>query len=483
MSFHTSSVLFSLITLIVSAHAFQAPNITLPYINLSGSYSSTYNITYYRRIPFGASTAGINRFQAPQLPPNIGGVYDTDQPFPSCPLQDGTGSEDCLYLGLYARPWNPGSTLRPVTVVFHGGAYIAGTASFNIPPYGYPTLNISSPSAPDNDFVLVYPNYRLGALGFLPGRALARASQNSTGTGTGTGTGTAVLNAGLLDQRAALRWVRDHIARFGGDPRDVSIFGQSAGGGSVVAQTIAARDPALAPARLFRRALASSPFWLKTYRYDDPEAEALYEGFVDLTGCPLGSGSGGSGTLDCLRSLDLSTIMNASAAVAERYMSPHYVWAPVVDGSFLRETLTEAVAGGRLNAELVWGMFNSDEGANFVDSSLDNATGTPYNSTEAGFHGWLADFFPRFSSEQLQAVKRVYPAVGTTDSSWTWNTTFGRASYIYRDTVLACPAYWLASAAPKTGWLGEYTVPPARHVSTICSILSPPYSGLCSDIK
>lgn len=476
MVLYSSSVLYLLSALVASTVAFQAPNITLPYVNLTGSYSSRYNITYYRRIPFGASTAGPNRFRAPQPPPNISHVYDTDQSFPSCPLQDGTGSEDCLYLGIYSRPWSSpaaggiGKTahdsrprLRPVTVVFHGGAYIAGTASFDIPPYGYPTLNASSSSSDGNDFVLVYPNYRLGALGFLPGRAIKDAAADDDD---------AVLNPGLLDQRAALAWVRDNIERFGGDPRDVSIAGQSAGGGSVVAQAIASDGGGGVP--LFRRALVSSPFWLRTYAYDDPEAEALYENFVRLTGCPsqVPGTDNSTTTLDCLRGLDLGAIVKASTAVARLYMSPHYVWAPVIDGSFLTGTLTEALAGGnnnnnkRLGAEVVWGMFNSNEGASFVDSSLQGASGTPYNATEAGFDGWLADFLPRFSRERLQAVKSVYPAAGTTDSaSWAWNTTFGRAAYIYRDTVLACPAYWVASAAPKTAWLGEYAVSPARHVS------------------
>lgn len=476
MRFHSSPVLHILSTLIIFTAAFQAPNITLPYVNLSGSYSSLYNITYYRRIPFGASTAGPNRFRAPQPPPNISEeVYDTDQSFPSCPLQDGTGSEDCLYLGIYSRPWSAATgPLRPVTVVFHGGAYIAGKASFAIPPYGYPTLNASgaddgdNDSENDNDFVLVYPNYRLGALGFLPGRAIGQASAPNDSSAAAADAA-AVLNPGLLDQRAALAWVRDNIERFGGDPRDVTIAGQSAGGGSVVAQALAgAGQPGL-----FRRALASSPFWLRTYRYDDPEAEALYESFVSRAGCAsAGTNSGGDGatTLDCLRGLELGAIVNASAAVARRYMSPHYVWAPVIDGSFLTRTLTEALAGETtpIDAELVWGLFNSDEGANFVDGSLQDAGGTPYNATEAGFDGWLAGFLPRFSREQLQAAKRVYPAAGTTDSaSWAWNTTFGRASYIYRDVVLACPAYWVASAATKKGWLGEYTVAPARHVSMI----------------
>lgn len=76
------------------------------------------------------------------------------------------GSEDCLYLGLYSRPWTIPSVKRPVLVTFYGGAFIEGSASFTIPPHTYPVLNVSQA----NNFIVVYPNYRLNAFSFLPGR-------------------------------------------------------------------------------------------------------------------------------------------------------------------------------------------------------------------------------------------------------------------------------------------------------------------------
>lgn len=417
----------------IRTSGFEAPRITLPYITLQGAYSPEYNITHYRKIPFAASTAGQNRFNAPQPPPHIGGIYNADQSFPSCPLADGTGSEDCLFLGVYSRPWGKETKLRPVTVLLHGGAYTAGTASFNIPPYGFPTLNVSA----SNDFVLVYPNYRLGALGFLPGREIKDAPD-------------AAVNPGLMDQQAALQWVHENIEHFGGDPAKVSLFGQSAGGGSLIAQVIT-NGGRTAP-KLFQRALVSSPYWLKTYHYDDPEAEALYEEFVQLAGCAEAKVA-----LDCLRGVDLNTTMTASSTIKG-------AWAPVIDGDFLQNTLSKFCLDKSTGADLVWGMFNTMEGERFVSSDLEKRTGTPYNSTEAGFDRWLQDFLPRFSRGQLQSVKKLYPASGKTDTSM-YNTTYARAGCIYRDTVLACPAYWLASGASDTGWLGEYTVPPALHVS------------------
>ena len=137
------------------------------------------------------------------------------------------GSEDCLYLGLYSRPWTSPAPLRPVVVVFFGGAFIEGGGSFTIPPSGYPILNVSA----SNDIVFVYPNYRVNAFGFLPGSEIASSP-------------TSDLNPGLLDQQAALIWTREYIAQFGGDPGDVTIWGQSAGAGSVVAQAIATGNSA-----------------------------------------------------------------------------------------------------------------------------------------------------------------------------------------------------------------------------------------------
>ncbi|OBT55213.1 hypothetical protein VE04_05146 [Pseudogymnoascus sp. 24MN13] len=79
------------------------------------------------------------------------------------------GTEDCLYLGLYSRPWDASQPLRPVVVVYYGGAFIQGGGSFTLPPAGYPILNVSEA----NNFIFVYPNYRVNAFGFLPGAKIA----------------------------------------------------------------------------------------------------------------------------------------------------------------------------------------------------------------------------------------------------------------------------------------------------------------------
>jgi carboxylesterase type B len=226
-----------LLPLIINVFAFENPTVNLDYGTFQGKYNALFNISYFRKIPFAASTAGQNRFGAPQPPePILGGAYDTDQSFNMCVQRTVNGSEDCLCLGLYSRPW----TKRPVSVTFHGGAFVEGSASFTIPPPAYPVLNVSQA----NDFIVVYPNYRLNAFGFLPGRKVKESP-------------TADLNPRLLDQQAALTWVHKYISHFGGDPQNVTIWGQSARAGSVIAQVIANGENTTP--RLFKKAMASSP--------------------------------------------------------------------------------------------------------------------------------------------------------------------------------------------------------------------------------
>lgn len=400
---------------------FSAPTIDLLYGTFSGGYSEEYHITYYRRIPFIAPPTGQNRWRPPQLPAKItNGTYDTDQNFPIRPQSGYTtsnSSEDCLYLWLYSRPWVEGAK-RPVVVEIHGGAYAAGLASFNIPPFGYPTLNASI----ENDFIFVYPAYRLNVFGFLPGKELKR--RPDTG-----------LNLGLLDQQAALIWVRNNIEKFGGNPDNVTTWGQSAGGGSVLAQNIA--NGGQTTPKLFNRALASSPYWTKQYNYDDPEAEWKYTSLLNLTGC-----ANAADGIACMRDLDTETVYTAGTKIPQ--YQPWYtstnLWAPVVDGEFLQTHLSTAVSQRKLNAELAWGMFNADEGQQFNSVFLEKATSTPLNSSEAGFEYWLRGYLPRFSEEELEEVKTLYPPLLTTETT-TYNGTYERAGVIFLHTVLAYPGY------------------------------------------
>ncbi|KAI0022170.1 carboxylesterase [Xylariomycetidae sp. FL0641] len=422
----------------------------LDYGTFAGAYNAEYNISYWQKIPFAAPPVGKNRFRAPQLPlPVNNGTYDSNQAFEMCPQRTVNGSEDCLYLGLYGRPWTKGGPLRPVVVTFYGGGFIQGSASLSMPPSAYPILNVSA----GNDMISVYANYRVNAFGFLPGREVAADPSSDA-------------NAGLLDQQAVLRWTRKHIAQFGGDPEQVTIWGQSAGGGSVLAQAVAHgnQDPPL-----FRNALASSPFWPKTPAVDSPEAQWQYDTFARLANCS------GQESLACLKRADVQTLRNASLVVADahEYTTSSFGWGPVIDGHFLTRPLSEATAGekGGLSAlRNAFAMYNAREGESFVPPGFESARDEgdpPFNSSAASFNAWLAGYLPDFSPQDLTDVKALYPPAGRAEGIPAYNDTYTRAGLVYRDSVLACPAYWLAGAGKEGRWLGEYSIEPSQHADDV----------------
>ncbi|WP_374609408.1 carboxylesterase/lipase family protein [Thermomonas sp.] len=179
-------------------------------------------LAMFKGLPYAAPPIGDLRWRAPQPAKPWQGVRKADafgkacMQAPGAALAAGAGdigsmSEDCLTLNV----WTPGTegATRPVMVWIHGGALVFGAGS--------QPIYAGKPLA-ERGAVVVSLNYRLGPLGFFDHPALAGSSGNNA-------------NFGLLDQVAALQWVRDNIAAFGGDPRNVTIFGESAGGQSVLA--------------------------------------------------------------------------------------------------------------------------------------------------------------------------------------------------------------------------------------------------------
>jgi para-nitrobenzyl esterase len=196
-----------------------------------GSVESNYLL--FQGIPYAAAPTGPLRWQPPQPAPAWTGVRDTRRPGTRC-IQDtavdpdyglATG-EDCLSVSVWTPRGDPASAGRPVMVWFHGGGFANGSADI----YGAQAL------VTRGDIIVVTVNYRLGAPGFLAHPALGDGG-----------------NYGLADQQAALRWVRDNITAFGGDPAKVTIAGQSAGGMSVCDHLVAPES-----AGLFRAAIIAS---------------------------------------------------------------------------------------------------------------------------------------------------------------------------------------------------------------------------------
>lgn len=185
-------------------------------------------------IPYAAPPVGALRWEPPAPVPAWTGARDATRPGPRC-VQDAatdldpgrSSSEDCLNLNVWTPPSS--NELRPVLVWIHGGGFVNGSGDV------YDARRMAS----RGNIVVVTINYRLGALGFLAHPALGQPG--------------AVGNYGLADQQAALRWVRDNIAAFGGDPDKVTIGGESAGGMSVCDHLVAPGS-----AGLFRAAIIQS---------------------------------------------------------------------------------------------------------------------------------------------------------------------------------------------------------------------------------
>lgn len=227
-------------------------------------------------IPFAAPPTGELRWRAPQPAPRWSEPLDATAPRGAC-AQPGRGgspeviNEDCLYLNV-TTPTRARGRL-PVMVWIHGGEFLIGTgAGFN-----------ARKLAVEGDVVVVTVNYRLGALGFLAHPAL-------TGERPGIQSG----NYGLEDQRAALRWVRGNAAAFGGDPHNVTVFGESAGGGSICAHLASP-----AAAGLFHRAISQS-FTCAFPLFTAELAEGLGTDFAARVGCA---------DLSCLRTKPIHDLL------------------------------------------------------------------------------------------------------------------------------------------------------------------------------
>lgn len=302
----------------------EAPRVEIGLGSLRGRASE--GTRRFLGIPFAAPPVGSLRFAPPEPPLPWSGVREADR-FGPAPIQriddlslelgllvPHPQSEDCLQLNVFTPDDEPTDGLRPVMVWLHGGAFASGTAAG--PVYDGSRL------ARDGDVVVVTLNYRVGALGFL---------------------GVGSPNAGLQDQLAALRFVRDEIAAFGGDPGNVTVFGESAGAGSLVALL------AMPGARgLFHRAIVQSaaPEGMLSREEADQRVVQLCEAAGDA-----------SLDLDGLRALDPEQILAAQGLCQEP--GPRRIgmfFAPVVDGEILPDFPLDAISrGSARNVDLIIG--------------------------------------------------------------------------------------------------------------------------------
>lgn len=225
-------------------------------------------------IPFAAPPTGERRWLAPAAPEPWESPLDATEFSAACPQLGSTTSpepsenEDCLYLNVWAPDPAPSGPL-PVMIWFHGGSNITGSTGDDIPFLQPPTLFYNGRGLVEEaNVVVVTANYRLGVMGFFAHEALSAESADGVSG-----------NQGILDQQRVMQWVQDNIAPFGGDPGNVTIFGESAGAFDVCFQMVSegARG-------LFHRALGQSGGCTTALR-TRAEAEAEADVFAEAMGC------------------------------------------------------------------------------------------------------------------------------------------------------------------------------------------------------
>jgi para-nitrobenzyl esterase len=274
------------------------------------------NTISYKGIPYAAPPVGARRWAAPAAAANWSGVREAKSFGPHC-AQPGTAfgaastSEDCLYLNVYA-PKAPGN--YPVMVWIHGGAFYLGLSN------GY---NPERLVAQGN--VVVTINYRLGALGFMAHPALSAEPGASNASG----------NYGLMDQQAALRWVRDNIANFSGNRNNVTIFGESAGGFSVHAHLASPGSTGL-----FHKAIIQSGAYALGVGAQATlaQSEAVGTAIGNANNC-----AAPNNTAACLRSIPVASLLASQSAA----------WPsgpiPSVDGAVLPGSVLARLSAGTYN--------------------------------------------------------------------------------------------------------------------------------------
>jgi para-nitrobenzyl esterase len=303
-------------------------------------------------------------------------------------LQTGTGTdnEDCLYLNV----WTPDpAPERPLPVMFwiHGGGNQNGSTSDSVPTLSPPRLFYDGQSfAANHGVVLVSVNYRLGVFGYLAHPALS-----AEGSPSG--------NQGLLDQRLALEWVRDNIAAFGGDPQNVTIFGESAGARNVCFHVVSPGSKGL-----FHRAISQSGDCTGKIP-TRAEAEVQAVDYVAAIGC-----SQVADVLDCLRGKPASALMIPEQLVGAApdpvpggsgYSggTPRWEFRPVVDGTVVPKMPRDLFTEGAI-AKVSYLM-----GTNTEEGALSHLT-APAAATEADYLLALERRFGSFGSR----VAAAYPA-------------------------------------------------------------------------
>jgi para-nitrobenzyl esterase len=358
---------------------------------LSGIPGSDPSIRVYKGIPFAAPPVGDLRWRAPKPAADWPGVRKADQFSATCmqtPYPEGSlyhsdpqpVSEDCLYLNIWTGA-KAASDKRPVMVWIHGGAFTRGSGSTPM----YDGENLAKKGV-----VVVTINYRLGAFGFFAHPELSQESEHQTSHYTSG-------DYGILDEIAALQWVQKNIAAFGGDPKRVTIFGESAGSWAV-------------------NVLVASPLAKGLFQRAIGESGANFNKMAALA--DLEKNGARAGTIKDLRAKSAEDVMKMGG------------FSVNVDGWLLPTDVITIFEKGQQNDVPILIGSNADEGTAFMPAKI----------TLTGFQSTAQQRFPGRSDQFL----KVYPAT-TDEEAWT------ASAHLMRDTTFGLQMRTWARMQTKTG--------------------------------
>eukprot|EP01120_Amphizonella_sp_Union-15-10_P001841 TRINITY_DN11986_c0_g1_i1.p1 TRINITY_DN11986_c0_g1~~TRINITY_DN11986_c0_g1_i1.p1 ORF type:complete len:525 (-),score=65.73 TRINITY_DN11986_c0_g1_i1:51-1625(-) len=363
------------------------------YGNIKGSITPTGLV--FLGIPFAAPPVGPLRWKEPIPPTPWTGTLSTQAYGPSCTQpNDPSSQEDCLYLNVYVPTNATPDKKLPVMHFFYGGCWETGSSSNAL-------YNASNVLSLTQNLIIVTSNYRLGPFGFLASKQLAAESPTKT-----TG------NYGLLDQRLALQWVSANIENFGGDPKKVTIYGESAGSASISDHLVMVKSWGL-----FRGAIMESGPIVSWSARDLSGALKQFDIFAASLQCGM---SDPAQQIACLRSIPTDEVEKYSRSYCDPLVT--CCWSPTIDGSEITESPQVLASQGKFYKVPILLGTNLNEGSIF--------TKVPFTLTPAQY---AQDILQSYGNDLGSKILQQYPA---SDFTSPWYAL----SFIFRDQFMTCPA-------------------------------------------
>ena len=401
-----------------AASARSADQVTVATGRLKGAYNADHSVLMFKGVPFAAAPAADLRWRAPQPAKAWQGVRAADKFGPACMqtdvfgdilqfMRDAQPSEDCLNLAIWIPASAKTSSRLPVFLWYYGGGFVAG---------GNSEKRYDGEALARRGVIVVEPNYRLGVFGFLSHPELTRESGHSSSG-----------NYGLLDQVAALEWVVKNIAAFGGDPRKITIGGESAGSLSVSALMASplSRD-------LFQRAIGESGAFFPSSPHAGMQLRPV--SVTEQTGVRFAE-SVGAKSLAELRAKPAAELLETAAAKFNNGFS----FGPNADGYYLpTDVLSIYARGDQARVALLAG-WNADEGKEQVLTSPQKITAASFREmAEKRFAGNSARFLELYPAANDDEALVSAEALSGDDfiafSTWRWielHSKSGAAVYRY----------------------------------------------------